>query len=331
MTVPPPAPEFCTEVGPECPVGGTILGYYPNLAVNVFFAAFFGLFALLQLALCIKYKTWMYSVSTRWMRWGNLSDMLQIAISLGCLCELMGYVGRIMMHNNPFSTEGFEMQICCVIIAPAFVSAGIYFTLKHIVLNFGASWSRLRPEMYTYVFIAGDLTSLVLQGAGGGIAATSDFGSKLQDQGTDVMIAGVVFQVFTLAVFGSLLAEYAIRTFRHRDHVSPEAMSLLRSKKFRCFMLAILVAFCTIFTRCLYRIPELTGGWRSELMSQELDFIILEGVMIAIAVLVLTIFHPGYCFPALANPSPKESTTRGKSVYAKSDVETVSAQHGGGS
>lgn len=253
---------------------------------------------------------------------------MQIAISLGCLCEVIGYIGRIMMNDNPFSTSGFEMQICCLIIAPAFVSAGIYVTLKHVVLNFGESWSRLRPAMYTYVFIVGDLTSLVLQGAGGGLAASSDFGSELQDQGTDVMIAGVVFQVFTLAIFGGLLAEYVIRTYRHRDEITPEAMTLLRSKKFRCFIFAIILAFCTIFTRCVYRIPELTGGWRSELMREELDFIILEGAMIAIAVLVLTMFHPGYCFPALANPSPRDSTTRGKSIYAESDIEMMPNRHG---
>ncbi|KAI1565973.1 RTA1 domain containing protein [Pyrenophora tritici-repentis] len=296
MTVPPPAPAFCTEVSPACPVEGTILGYYPNLSVNIFFAAFFGVFGIAQLALCLRYKTWMYSM----------------AISLGCLCEVLGYIGRIMMNDNPFTEAGFQMQICCLIIAPAFVSAGIYVTLKHLVLNFGESWSRLRPGMYTYVFIVGDVTSLILQGAGGGIAASSDFGSELQDQGTDVMIAGVVFQVFTLAVFGLLLAEYAVRTCRHRDEVSPEAMSLLRSKKFRGFVFAVLIAFSTIFSRCIYRIPELTGGWRSELMREEFDFIILEGVMVAIAVAALTIFHPGYCFPALANASSSDSTTRGK-------------------
>ncbi|CAE7213192.1 hypothetical protein P3342_012505 [Pyrenophora teres f. teres] len=312
MTVPPPAPDFCTEVGPNCPVEGTILGYYPNLGVNIFFAVFFGVSAIVQLALCVKYKTWMYS----------------IAISLGCLCEVMGYIGRLMMNDNPFSEAGFQMQICCLIIAPALVSAGIYVTLKHLVLNFDESWSRLRPEMYTYVFIVGDITSLVLQGAGGGIAASSDFGTELQDQGTDVMIAGVVFQVFTLAMFGLLLAEYTIRTYRHRDEISPDARSLLGSKRFRGFIFAILLAFFTIFARCIYRIPELTGGWRSELMREEVDFIILEGVMIAMAVAALTMFHPGYCFPALAKARTEDRTTRGKSVYAESDVEMMPTRHG---
>lgn len=30
----------------------------------------------------------------------------------------LGYVGRILLHANPFDDTGFEMQICCLIIAP---------------------------------------------------------------------------------------------------------------------------------------------------------------------------------------------------------------------
>ena len=94
-----------------------------------------------------------------------------------------------MLYNNPFDDIGFQIQICCLIISPAFVSAGIYLTLKHIVITFGESWSWLRPAWYTYIFIAGDLLSLVLQGAGGGLAATADNGSSLQDVGTNLMVS----------------------------------------------------------------------------------------------------------------------------------------------
>jgi hypothetical protein len=80
-----------------------------------------------------------------------------------------------------------------------------------------------------------------------------------------------------------------------------------------------------IYVRCVYRIPELTGGWRSELMREETEFIILEGAMIVLSVLVLTVFHPGYCFPALGNTIGKNRAARGKSMDTSvSDVEMVS-------
>lgn len=311
MTVPPPADDWCVEVGPLCPVEGTLYGYYPSIGANAFFAAFFGLCLIVQLGLGIKYRTWTF----------------MIALGFGCLGELIGYIGRILLYNNPFDNLGFQIQICCLIISPAFIAAGIYLSLKHIVISFGQEWSRLRPAWYTYIFIAGDILSLVLQGAGGGIAATADNGSSLLDVGTNMMIAGVVFQVVILAIFAYFLAEYTLRTYRRRDQLSSESIALLHKTSFRCFMFAIIVAYLGIFIRCVYRIPELTGGWRSELMRNETEFIVLEGVMIVLSVLVLTIFHPGLCFPALGNTIGKKSKiSRGKSVDESSDVEMMSGR-----
>jgi hypothetical protein len=232
-----------------------------------------------------------------------------------------------MMHNNPYDSIGFQIQICCLIISPAFVSAGIYLTLKHVVINFGTAWSRLPPVWYTRIFITGDIFSLILQGAGGGIAATADSGSNLLDIGTNLMIAGVVLQVVLLTGFGALLTEYTLRTYKRRDQLSAEAMTLFHKRSFRCFVSALIVAYMGILIRCVYRIPELSGGWRSEIMRNEPEFIILEGVMIVISVLVLTVFHPGYCFPALGNTIGKKSkAAREKSMDEASDVEMMSGR-----
>ncbi|KAJ4344130.1 hypothetical protein N0V95_006334 [Ascochyta clinopodiicola] len=320
MTVPPPNPYGCTAVGQivdwegypiECTIEGTLYGYFPSLGANAFFAAFFALCFIVQLVQGIRYKTWTY----------------MIALCLGCFGEAVGYGGRLMMHNDPFADTGFMIQICCLIISPAFVAAGIYITLKHIVITFGPSWSRLRPAWYTYIFIVGDFVSLCLQGAGGGLASSGDDGSAMVDIGTDLMIAGVIFQVVILSIFGYFLTEYAIRTHRRRDQLSSESVALFNSKHFRCFMFAVGVAYLGIFVRCIYRIPELTGGWRSELMRNEAEFIVLEGVMIVISVGVLTIFHPGYCFPALANTIGKSKReVREKSLDETSDMGMVAGR-----
>lgn len=90
MTVPPPNPEGCTEIGGfveykgmqvECTIEGTLYGYYPSLGANIFFAAFFGLCLLVQIVQGIRYKTWTY----------------MIALCLGCIGEAVGYAGRIIM------------------------------------------------------------------------------------------------------------------------------------------------------------------------------------------------------------------------------------------
>ena len=127
-----------------------------------------------------------------------------------------------------------------------------------------------------------------------------------------------------MSIFGYCLAEYTVRTYHRRDQISSQGRALLHKTSFRCFVFAIIVAFLGIYARCVYRIPELTGGWRSELMQEEVEFIVLEGVMIVLSVLVLTVFHPGYCFPVLGNTiSRKEKIPQAKSMDEQSDVEMM--------
>jgi hypothetical protein len=59
-------------------------------------------------------------------------------------------------------------------------------------------------------------------------------------------------------------------------------------------------------------------------MRNETDFIVLEGVMIVLSVLVLTVFHPGYCFPALGSTIGKKRADRNKSTDTTPDVELAS-------
>lgn len=160
-------------------------------------------------------------------------------------------------------------------IAPAFLSAGIYLTLKQATLVFGSHLSRIRPSWYIYIFVACDSVSMLLQGAGGAISSMAE-DKKLLDDGVDIMIAGLVFQVFSLLVFLILVLDYVNRCRRHCHRLSTESKRMLRSAKFQLFVAGVSVAFFCIFIRCCYRVAELYDGWGSEIMRKEADFIILD-------------------------------------------------------
>jgi hypothetical protein len=243
-------------------VEDTIYGYYPNLTVNAFFAAFFGLFMLINLFLGIRYRSWTFL----------------IAIAGGCILESVGYVGRVLLNDNPFSSAGFNMQITCLTLAPALIAAGIYLTLKHIVIRFGEDHSYLKARYYTWLFIACDLLSLTLQGAGGGLAATSNDNPSQQLLGNNLMMAGIAFQVVTLVVFAVMAALYYFRLSRSATHLSAAAESVKNSTGFKLFIGGFLVAFVTILIRCAYRIAEMAGGWRNPIMQNEMEFIVLDSV-----------------------------------------------------
>lgn len=59
---------------------------------------------------------------------------------------------------------------------------------------------------------------------------------------------------------------------------------------------AIAVATVTIQIRCIYRVVELAGGFRSEAANDQPAFMVLDGPMIMIAVGALTVCHPGPLF-----------------------------------
>lgn len=290
--------QNCTSVSLACPVDQTIYGYYPSLGPNAFFCGFFGVALAANLVLGYRYKTWTFL----------------IALSLGCFAECIGYVGRILLHSNAWSNTGFEIQICCLIIAPAFMSAAIYLTLKHITLCFGPHLNRFPAKYYTWAFVSADIFSLILQGAGGGIAASATNGSNMVNVGADLMIAGIVLQVITLLVFGTLSVDFGLRLRKDTRPLSLEAAEIMKKRSFRLFMVCLVLAFVTVFTRCVYRIAEMAGGWSNPIMQNQTDFIVLDSVMITVATLALTVAHPGYCFPRLSNSFSKSESRDEKTV-----------------
>ncbi|KAF1982750.1 RTA1-domain-containing protein [Aulographum hederae CBS 113979] len=270
--------DRCTK--DTCPASVSIYGYAPSLAANAVFLALFLVSCFIHLFQGIKYKTWSFL----------------IAMCLGTLCEAVGEGGRIMLHNDPFSDAGFKLQIVLLTFAPAFMAAGIYLTLKHLVITFGQDFSRIKPAWYTYIFITCDIFSIVLQGAGGGLASAADDDRNLLNAGNNLMIAGLAFQVFTLVIFAVLASEYFFRVWKNRHHLNPETIELRHSLKFKGLLAAIVISYFAILIRCVYRVAEMAGGWGNSIMQDEALFIALDSVMCIIAVLVFNAFHPGRCF-----------------------------------
>jgi len=250
-------PLDCNEVSVDCPVKASTYGYYPTLGWNAFFAAVFGLCFFFSFWLGLRSRTWTY----------------MLAMCCACVTSCIGYIGRILMHDNPFDTLGFQMQICALTMSPAFNAAAMYLILKHLVLLFGRECSRIRPKFYTYSFIFVDFLALSLQAAGGGIAGSAGDDASFRDVGDRLMITGISWQVLTLLIFAIVAADYFTRRFRSTQALSEEAASTLRDTRFRIFAVALLIAYLTIFIRCVYRIAEMAGGWRNPIMQDQPLFI----------------------------------------------------------
>ncbi|KAH7271535.1 hypothetical protein FSOLCH5_004412 [Fusarium solani] len=229
-----------------------------------------------------------------------------VALILGLICEILGYIGRIMSWQNPWSENGFLVQICCLTIGPAFMAAGVYLCLRRIVSAFGPENSRLPPEYYTRIFIPCDVISLVLQALGGGMASVSSHNHEDPKVGSNIMIAGLAFQVIT--IFGFILCslDFALRTIRRQRALGeaaldqrPEVRKVRNSRRFKAFLGALSVAALCILWRSAFRVAELSEGWEGPVMGDQYMFVGFEGVLIVVAVVVLNVFHPAFCMKEL--------------------------------
>jgi hypothetical protein len=133
------------------------------------------------------------------------------------------------------------------------------------------------------------------------------------------MVAGLSVQVLSLLLFMTLSLEFGWRVWTHKDELNIKNAPLYHSLKFKVFLYckppslpyfhipfrdsannrgetALALATLTIFTRSVFRVAELSGGFGSYLANDEVLYMILEGAMIVIASTALTVMHPGIGF-----------------------------------
>ncbi|KAK5123168.1 hypothetical protein LTR85_003366 [Meristemomyces frigidus] len=253
--------------------------YIPTYGGNLFFAIFFGILLLPQLGLGIRYRTWGFMVG----------------MVMGLVLEIIGYAARVQIHDSPFADNPFLMYLICLTIAPVFISAAIYLCLTRIIVLYGTNLSRFAPRTIAICFMSSDFLSLVLQAAGGAITDTADEQSTKQT-GVDIMIAGLVLQALSLAVFLVVVADFAWCCSRGVFNMDPEKQRTRERPVFKIFMLGMILATLCVLIRSIFRAAELWGGFNGNLWNNEVDFMVLDGMMIALATICLTALHPGLAF-----------------------------------
>jgi hypothetical protein len=178
-------------------------------------------------------------------------------------CRLrLGYVGRVLLHKNPWDDGAFKLQITAIILSPTLICVSIYLTLKHVCLALNPSLSRISPRLYPYVFVPADVSCLVLQAIGGGLAAAAGQTNRSEiDAGNHLIIAGICLQVAVLGGFGILSAEYLFRVRRwiRSGDAYEDSIALWNERRFKMFIYAMSGAYVVIFIRCIYR--YVSGPW----------------------------------------------------------------------
>jgi len=92
-------PDGLVSYGPDtnctlalCPVEWSVLAYRPSLVANGVFVGMFSIAMILHIVQGVHHRTWSFMV----------------CMAVGCVDEIIGYSGRLMLHENPFSFAGFS-------------------------------------------------------------------------------------------------------------------------------------------------------------------------------------------------------------------------------
>lgn len=161
------------------------------------------------------------------------------------------------MSSNPWNNGAFQLQICAIILGPTFICVSIYLTLKHVALALNPNISRIPAVWYPRIFLPADVSCLIVQAIGGGIAAAAGHNKpKLQKSGNQAIIAGVALQVAVLAIFGIMGTDYIVRVarwMRKPEAQGSDGLRVWQTRDFRIFIRAICSAYIAIFIRCIYR------------------------------------------------------------------------------
>ena len=252
-----------------CPVELSVYGYRPSLPFSSVLIALYGLCMLVQIVLGWRYRAW-----------GFMAAMV-----LGCIDEMLGFGGRIMMYQNPWGQAGFIMQIGEFGAAPVgpcnwfanfgcsahhhrarlLLSSHLRDALPNVrillqcpptmrsslltttsVNYISPSASRFPPALYYYIFIPCDIVSLILQAVGGAMSSTSNGKSQT---GVNIALAGLAFQVVTLFFFIVCTVDYM---FRSRHVWRSQGVQL--SGRFKNFCAWLSLATILILARCCYRV-----------------------------------------------------------------------------
>ncbi|KAJ4232917.1 hypothetical protein NW757_013765 [Fusarium falciforme] len=191
------------------------------------------------------------------------------------------------------------MQITTLIIAPTFFTAGLYIILGALINRLGRHSSILGPKMYAVIFLSCDIIALVVQAVGGAMASTES--NKINGDtktGTNIMVAGIVFQMAAMTAFTVLVLDFLRRVFLKKSYLESRKIGPANRtdlpKAYSWLILAILISLFMIFVRSIYRTIELLQGWDGYLITHEGYFIGLDAATMTIAVAIFNFLDPIY-------------------------------------
>ncbi|KAI0482188.1 RTA1 like protein-domain-containing protein [Xylariaceae sp. FL0804] len=278
----------------DCP--RVFLTYQPSLAGNAVLLALFAALVPVSLWLGIKYK----------------SPVFGTASATGLALEIVGYIGRILLHSNSDGRGGFIVFLLGTILGPTCICGAMFLVMPRIIAVYGEEFRVWRPVWYPLLFNSLTTICLILEIAGVLISTVQD-DSELITIGVRVLVVGLAVQLVALAIFVGHAAQFAIALRTRRHALDTQFAPVFNSSHFKAFLVAFALAITLLSARTAYRIVDIAEGYTSSIAQDETLFLVVDGVLVLLAALLLTVFFPARAFVLYWPQTSARSLSQGPS------------------
>lgn len=276
--------------------------YTPSLALCVVAIVLFALGTIVHLLQVIRHRAWTF-----------------LLVTFACLLETIGYAFRTLSsRNDPYNVIWFVVQYFLIVVAPVFISAGIYFSITGLVAwadtvqvnvdgaggaaaaaanndqdenkNRRRWW--LSRKLILWGFIAADVLTTTMQIAGAALVGSSESNEKNPAAGNDILLAGLALQTLSFTAFLLVLLLFRLSLSGAPGSGSNNNKTALRRSK-DVFILAVAAASLLVYLRTVFRLAETAQGLFGDVSTNETFFATLEFAPVGLAVCILAAWHPG--------------------------------------
>lgn len=200
--------------------------------------------------------------------------------------EIVGYVGRALATNNTGKLIPYMMQSLLLLIAPVLFAASLYMTLSRVIRAVeGERYSFIPPRWLTRIFVCSDIFGFIIQGSGAGLLANTKSSSSATT-GNNIIIAGLVFQIITFALFISAAVVFHVRA---RGRVDSEKF---RNIPWQSMLVMLYVTSKCIIARNVFRVVEYGMGQDGYFLNHEWSVYVFDGVLMLATMLCFAWRYP---------------------------------------
>ncbi|RPD81652.1 RTA1-domain-containing protein [Lentinus tigrinus ALCF2SS1-7] len=219
-----------------------------------------------------------------------------LSMLIGEFTWAVGFGVRFGLHVDPDSEGKYIAYYLFIVLSPCAFIASEYMLMGRLARYIKSNKHLLiRPQRITVVFVISDVTTFLVQAAGALLSISHN--QKLSKTGEHIFLAGLALQLASFAFFVLVALRFLYRVKTMEPHTWAMDREKPWHRDWRALSYVLLISSVGILIRCVYRVIELSQGYRGHLATTEGYFYGLDSLPLFIAVVVYTPFWPGRMIP----------------------------------